>query len=154
MARGKRVLTVVGALAGVVVLGWVLLIGAVYAWGGVATVQIRDSDDGLTLYIPVPVVLVDAAVETSRHVVPQHEIEDFLELHGELGEWQPFLRALLEALDESPDFTLVEVEDGSDHVRVAKEGRKLVIEVSQPDMSIRVTLPTRAMSRTFSRLVT
>ncbi len=153
MSRGKRLLIVVGALAGVVVLGWVLLIGAVYAWGGVVTVQIRDTEEGLNLYLPVPVALVDVAVATGRQVVSYCEIDELLEVQADLREWQPFLGALLEALDESPDFTLVEVEDGTAHVRVVKKGRSLIIEVSESDLSLRVSLPTRALKRTVGRLV-
>ncbi len=153
MSRGKRFLTVVGALAGVVVLGWVLLIGAVYAWGGVVTVQVRDAEEGLNLYLPVPVALVDVAVVTGRQVVGREEIDKFLEIHAQVGDWQPVLRDLLEALDDCPDATLVEVEDGTTLVRVVKEGRALKIEVTDPDISIRVSLPTRALKRTVGRLI-
>ena len=60
----RRFLIVVSAIFAVVVLSWVALIGAVYAWGGVATVRVQDSNEGVNLYVPVPMALVEAAVTT------------------------------------------------------------------------------------------
>ena len=122
----RRFLIVVSAIFAVVVLGWVALIGAVYAWGGVATVRVQDKAEGVNLFIPVPMALVDAAVTTSTWVIPE---EEWLDMHVELGSWGPMVQAMLAELDDLPDVTLVEVEDGSTHVRVYKENGALKVSV-------------------------
>lgn len=153
MATGKRVLTIFAALAGITVLGWVLLIGAVFAYGGVMTVRVQDTAEGTNLYIPVPVALVDAAVATGATLIPRRELDDLIEIHADLGDWQPALRDVLRALDEAPDVTLVEVDDGPTHVVVRKVGRTLRVDVREPGLAVRVSVPTRFASRTVSRIL-
>jgi hypothetical protein len=151
MARARQVLTYIAAFFGVIILSWVLLIGAVYAWGGVMTVSIEDRDEDFRLYLPLPVAVVDAAVAATDWVLDEEEL---LQLHTELdmGEWAPLVREMLEVLDDCPDFTLVEVEDGDVWVRVRKKRGKLVVEVEEPSTSIKVSVPTRTIRRTVSRL--
>ena len=151
MARARRVLTYIAAFFGVIILSWVLLIGVVYAWGGVMTVSIEDRDENFSLYLPLPVAVVDAAVATTDWVFDEEEL---LQLHADLdlGEWAPLVREMLEVLDDCPDFTLVEVEDGDVWVRVRKKRGKLVVEVEEPSVSVKVSIPTRTIRRTVSRL--
>jgi hypothetical protein len=129
----------------------VVLIGAVYAWGGVMTVSVEDRDENFSLYLPMPVAVVDAAVATTDWVLDEEEL---LQLHADLdlGEWAPMVREMLEVLDDCPDATLVEVEDGDVWVRVRKKRGKLVVEVEEPSISIKVSVPTRSIRRTVSRL--
>ncbi|MGB3565028.1 MAG: hypothetical protein WBH85_05440 [Thermoanaerobaculia bacterium] len=151
MASARKVLTYIAAFLGVAILSWVVLIGAVYAWGGVMTVSIEDRNENFSLYLPMPVAVVDAAVATTDWVLDEEEL---LDLHAELdlGEWAPMIHELLEALDDCPDVTLVEVEDGDVWVRVRKKRGKLVVEVEEPSTSVKVSIPTRSIHRTVSRL--
>jgi hypothetical protein len=151
MASARKVLTYTAAFFGVIILSWVVLIGAVYAWGGVMTVAVEDRDDNFSLYLPMPVAFVDAAVATTDWVLDE---EEWLQLHADLdmGEWAPMVRELLAELDDCPDVTLVEVEDNDVWVRVRKKGGKLVVEVEEPSTSITVSVPTRTIRRTVSRL--
>ena len=55
--------------------------------------------------------------------------------------WMPTAQAAIDALAAQPDFTLVQVDDGNDHVTIRKEGRKLVIEIDSPDERVRVSIP-------------
>ena len=145
----RRFLIVVSAIFAVVVLGWVALIGAVYAWGGVATVRVQDKAEGVNLFIPVPMALVDAAVTTSTWVIPE---EEWLDMHVELGSWGPMVQAMLAELDDLPDVTLVEVEDGSTHVRVYKENGALKVSVDDDEVHVKVSLPMRSARRTLSKV--
>ena len=151
MAGARKVLTYIAAFFGVAILSWVVLIGAVYAWGGVMTVSVEDRDENFSLYLPMPVAVVDAAVATTDWVLDEEEL---LQLHADLdlGEWAPMVREMLEVLDDCPDATLVEVEDGDVWVRVRKKRGKLVVEVEEPSTSIKVSVPTRTIRRTVSRL--
>ena len=145
----KRFLIIVSATFAVVILSWVVLIGAVYAWGGVATVRVQDREEGVNLYIPVPMALVDAAVTASSFVIPD---EEWLDLDVELGEWGPMVRVMLEELDNLPDCTLVEVEDGLTSVRVYKEGGALKVRVDDEDVHVKVSIPMRSARRTLSKI--
>jgi hypothetical protein len=145
----KKTLTFVAAGFAVLILSWVVLIGAVYAWGGVMTVQVQDRNEGVNLYLPLPIAMVDAALVTGGLMLPD---ERLLELDVDLGQWEPMLRSVIEALDDCPDFTLVEVQDGSEHVKVYKEHGVLKVEVDQDDVRIRVAVPTRAVERNAKRL--
>lgn len=150
--RGRRILVVLAATLGVVVFSWVVLVGALYAWGGVMTVRVQDHQEGLNLYLPVPVALIDAATATTRWVAPS---ESHLDLSVEmklLGDWGPFAQSVLEALDEAPDITFVEVDDDSTRVRVRKERGVLKVEVDDEDVSVRVSIPARAVHRNVKRL--
>jgi len=99
----KKFLTFLVAGFAVLILSWVVLIGAVYAWGGVMTVHVEDRNEGFNLYLPVPVAVVDAAVATGGLVLPREEL---LDIDVDLGEWEPMVRGLVEALDDCPDVTL------------------------------------------------
>mgnify|MGYP001814454313 FL=1 len=145
----KKFLTFFAAGFAVLILSWVVLIGAVYAWGGVMTVHVQDRNEGINLYLPVPLAVVDAAVATTGFVVPREEL---LDIDVELGEWEPMVRGLVEALDDCPDVTLVEVEDASLHVKVYQEHGGLKVDVDEDDVRVRVSVPTRAVERNAKRL--
>lgn len=145
----KRFLIITSAVFAVVILSWVALIGAVYAWGGVATVRVQDREEGVNLYVPVPMALVDAAVTTSGLVIPEAE---WLDLDVELGEWGPMARAILQELDDLPDCTLVEVEDGMTTVKISKEGGALKVLVDDEDVHVKVSVPMRSARRTLGKV--
>ena len=128
------------------VVGWAVLLGAVYAYGGIMTVRVHERSEGLNIYVPVPMAVVDGAVATAVHVMPH---DDWLELQADLdlGEWGPMVREVLEVLDECPDALLVEVIDAHEHVRISKEGRHLKVEVDSDDVDVRVSIPTRSVRR-------
>lgn len=151
MTTGKKILTVAALLAVFTVAGWAVLIGVIYAHGGVMSVRVHEAEQGLDLYVPVPMVIVDGAVATASHVMPN---EDWLEMQADLdlGEWAPLVREVLKALDDCPDAVLVEVIDGNERVRVTKEGRYLKVDVDQDDVDVRVSIPTRSVRRTVNRL--
>jgi len=145
----KRFFIIVSAAFAVLILSWVALIGAVYAWGGVATVRVQDREEGVNFYVPLPMALVDAAVTTSGFVIPE---EEWLDLDVELGDWGPMIHAMLDELDDLPDCTLVEVEDGLTSVRVYKEGGALKVLVDEEDVHVKVSVPMRSARRTLSKV--
>lgn len=162
MSRSKKVLLVFGACAATIIVGWVLIIGAVYA-SGVVSVRIQE-DGGPNIYLPVPAALVNAAaftggmaLDTGSTFLGGHhdDLETQLEAHlgVDLEEWQPMLRAMLEVIEDCPDVTFVDVVDGSDHVKVVKEGRYLRVIVSDPSFNLNISLPTKTATRTVARLI-
>ena len=141
MTTTKKVFLVLGSAFGLCVLGWVVLVGAVYAWGGVLTVRV-DNPRGPDLSIPVPMAVVDAALATGELA--------FENVNLDLGEYREVLREILEVIDECPDATFVEIEDRGDYVRVSKQGGTLRVEVDEHGrngVNVTVTLPTRSIAR-------
>ncbi len=65
------------------------------------------------------------------------------------------LREMLSVLEELPDATLVEVEDGDDLVRIAKRGRHLHLRVVDGggDLDLEVSLPMRTARRSALHLL-
>lgn len=144
MTTPKKVLLIFGSAVGLCILSWVLLIGAVYAWGGVMTVRV-DNPSGPDLSIPVPLAVVEAALATGEVA--------FEDLRFEFGAYGPILLEILEVIEDCPDMTFVEVEDRGDHVRVAKEDgrlRVLVRERGSQGVNVEVTVSAKSIARLVS----
>lgn len=156
MTRAGKTFTILLALLVVVAAGWLCMIGAAFALGGVITVELVDRSEGLDLYLPVPVVLVDAVLMSASSPALSSAGFPTLEVDGvgvDLGELGPFVLELFEELDQLPDVTLVEVEDGFDRVRISKTDGKLRVEVEEPGTSIEIAVPTRGARRLAARLL-
>ena len=150
----RRVAVVGFASLAVVILSWVVLIGAVYAWSGVATVRVQDASEGVNLFVPVPMALVEVAVVGASWSHSEHfqtEIETHLE---DLGDIAPMVRIILLELESCPDVTLVEVQDHGTYVKIMKRGGDLEIRVDDDESNVRVSIPIRSVRRTIDRLLT
>ena len=126
-----------------------------YTWGREHTID--DGSSGSLLHVDftepydreLRMALVDAAVTTGGWVIPE---EEWLDMQVELGDWGPMVQELLADLDELPDVTLVEVEDGDTHVRVFKENGSIKVSVRDEEINVKVSLPMRSARRTLSKV--
>ncbi len=156
MSRAGKIATAAALMAAVTVVGWVMLVGVLYAAGGVVTVEVEDRHQGLDIYLPVPMVLLDAMVASAAmpavHTagLPRVELDGMSVDFGELGS---VVLELLHELEELPDATLVEVVSGPDRVRISKDGTKLRVEVEEPGTSIDLAIPTRGVLRMAERIL-
>ena len=153
-SRTRRFLIVCAAAVVFLILGWATIIGLLLAAGGVATVQLHERSEGIRLFLPVPMALVSATAATAGFLSPMHA-DELIEIDGDLDleEWEPFVDAILAGLEECPDVTFVEVIDHGDHVKVAKRGGKIRVEVRDPDLSLNVSVPIRPVRRTVTALM-
>lgn len=157
--KTKRFWIVGGAVAATLAVGWVMVLGTAYAWAarsGVVTVSVHDRSEGVHIWLPVPMALVDVALATTAVPAVHAAGLGHLSVDGvdvDLGELGPMVVDLLEELESIPDATLVEVVDGRDHVKVIKVGNKLLVEVDEPDASIRISIPTHAVARIAGRVL-
>ncbi len=125
-------------LALIVVLPLVLL-----ALTGVVIVDVRDREEGVHLVVPVPLALAQVALAFAPSEARHVEIDD-----PEAGRWLGVAAGLTDDLRELPDFTLVEVHDGGEHVLVRKEGDALRVEVDGPcGEQVRCRLPLRTAQK-------
>ena len=98
--------------------------------------------------------MVSATAATAGFIRPFHA-DELVEIEGDLDldEWEPFVDAIFEGLEDCPDVTFVEVQDRGDHVRVAKRGGKIRVEVRDPDISLNISVPIRPIRRTVTALL-
>ena len=152
--RTRRILIVTAAAVVFLVLGWATVISLLLAVGGVATVQLHERSEGFRLYLPVPMAVVSATAATAGFLSPVGA-DELVEIDGDLdlAEWEPFVDALFEGLEDCPDVTFVEVVDHHDHVKVAKQGGKIRVEVNDPDVSLNIAVPIRPVRRTVTALL-
>lgn len=146
LGRGQRVLwTLVGAL-GVLAFSTTFLLLAPASLGlmdpGFTTVRVHEKSEGFQLYLPVPSFLLQGGVSAAA---AGGAFDQAFEHAGPLPPQATLALArageMVEVLGDAGDFTLVEVQDGRDHVRVAKEGRRLVVKVRSPDVDVDVSVP-------------
>ncbi|MGB8543182.1 MAG: hypothetical protein WCD49_16255 [Candidatus Acidiferrales bacterium] len=97
------------------------------------------------VYVIAPAMLAPIAV----HFAPQRDLSHAA---AEIRPWMPTIRAVLDQLRETDDVTLVEVKEPDQHVRVAKEGGSIVVEVEEKDDTVHVSTPIRAISSTIEQL--
>jgi hypothetical protein len=97
------------------------------------------------IFVMAPALLVPIGM----HFAPK---ENMAEASEEIQPWLPTIRAALSQLRECDDFSFVEVNSPGQHVRVAKSGGSLVVDVNNEDESVHVSAPIRAMSSAIEEL--
>ena len=137
MLLGKIVLGVAGtALAGA---------GVICSEGMIEVKVVERQPEVHHVYVLAPAMLVPIAA----HFAPQREMS---RAAAEMRPWMPTIRAALEQLRESEDITFVEVKEPGQHVRVAKSGGSIVVDVEDPDDTVHVVAPIRAISSTIEQV--
>ena len=106
---------------------------------GVFEVSVQEGGpEGHDLRLIVPAAFVHAALK----IVPDRIFEELrCELDQEIGDHWSMILAAARELDGVPDGLLVEVTDGSERVRVSKEGGHYHVEVTDGDDEVGVVLP-------------
>ena len=112
-------------------------LGTVVAATGVMVVDVKDAD-GTHIVVPVPLL----AAEAAAHFAPTQGAA--VAVNRQLDRARKYLPAaeeVLAAIAESPDFELVNVEEGEEHVRVSKVGDALHVHVEGPRENVDVNVP-------------
>jgi len=134
---GKIVLGVVGtAVAGV---------GLLCSDGLIEVKVVERQPETHHVYVIAPAMLVPIGM----HFAPR---KDLSRAAAQIQPWMPTVRAALDQLRDSDDITLVEVKEPGEHVRVAKEGGSIVVDVEDRDETVHVSTPIRAISSTIEQL--
>lgn len=137
-----------GFLAGT---GTLMLAGAVAVGGmvydaGAVRVQVDERHArGHHIHLVVPA----AVLPTALSFVPDHCLRD---ASKEVRPWLPAIKVAMEELAKYPDVTLVEVDDAQDHVRIAKRGNAISIEVNAPDETVHVSVPLHTINAAMQRI--
>jgi hypothetical protein len=97
------------------------------------------------IFIVAPAMLVPIGL----YFVPK---EHLAQQAREIQPWMPTIRAAMDGLRETDDVTFVEVTQEGEHVRVAKDGGSIVVDVTGEDENVHVSTPIRAMSTAIEEL--
>lgn len=116
---------------------------ALLALPGIVIVDVQEGGpDGAHIVLPVPLGLARLA----SVCVPDQARQ--VKCPTELQHWAPVADEMIAGLRDQPDFTLVEVDERDDHVRVRKEGRHLLVDVtSASGDEVHCRLPLRTVAR-------
>src|SRR6266481_759319 len=115
--------------------GTLALAGAYTFHEGVIRIDVdehRANNSHVHMWVPA------AAVPMAMHFVPQKHLREAAEHSREA---LPIAHAILKELKKYPDVDLVEVMDGSQHVRIRTHKGKLQIDVEAPDQQVHLLLP-------------
>ncbi|HEV2491215.1 MAG TPA: hypothetical protein VGT03_15525 [Candidatus Acidoferrales bacterium] len=121
-------------------LGSVVAAGAVVSSEGFIHVRVHENQaNGTHLSLVVPAMIVPVALK----FVPRRDLE---EPARRVEPWLPLIDAAISGLDDCADgTTLVEVTDRDQHATVVKSGGAIVLDVQDPDETVHVAVPLRAM---------
>jgi hypothetical protein len=134
---GKVVLGIVGtAVAGV---------GILCSDGMIEVKVVERQPEVHHVYVIAPAMLVPIGMRFA----PRRELS---RAAAQIQPWMPTIRAALDQLREGDDVTLVEVKEPGEHVRVAKQGGSIVVDVENRDDTVHVSAPLRAISNTVEQL--
>jgi len=128
-------------MAGMAVVG----AGALCSEGLVHVRVIEKQPGGAHINVIAPAIIAPIAM----HFAPRrHRAEAIRQIQP----YMPAARAALEGLRDADDVVLVEVKGPGEHVRVAKWGGSIVIDVDDADETVHVSTPIRAVSSTVEQL--
>lgn len=121
-------------------LGTVALAGAVISSEGFIHVKVHENQpNGTHLSFVVPAMIVPVTLK----FVPRKYLAGPAR---QIGPWLPVIDAALSGLNDCADgTTLVEVTDPNQHVSVVKSGGAITVDVQDPDETVHVAVPLRAM---------
>ena len=118
---------------------------AAFSEGAVNVRVLEKKPDGTHVRLIVPAALVPLGLE----FVPAGNLR---EASAELKPWRPKIQAAVDGLEKCPDGLLVEVIDPDEHVRVAKEGSSLVVDVDDRENVVHLSVPLGTVRRVLRRL--
>lgn len=120
--------------------GTVAAAGAYTLHDGIAQVQVDDTH-GTHVHIWAPAAIVPMAMHVAplaMRVAPHHQLH---RLPREADQAIPILRVLAKELENYPNTEFVEVRDSDTHVRVRTVGKKIVVDVVDPENKVHVVCP-------------
>jgi hypothetical protein len=105
-------------------------------------VDVKADPDAPRIVLPVPLVAAEAALA----FVPEKDL--FVDVGPEAERILPVAREIAAELRTIPDTDLVTVDDGDDHVRIAKRGDRIEVHVREGDhQKVDVTVPIDCLEK-------
>jgi hypothetical protein len=106
---------------------------------GVIRVDVDErSEQGSHVHFWVPA----AAVPMGMYLAPRHSLDDAA---CKVRPYLPILKAIAKEMEKYPDAEFVDVEDGSQHVRVSTAHGRLQVDVVDEGEKVHVAVPVAAI---------
>lgn len=123
------------------VAGSAVLAGSYVVQQGAVRVSVDENfQGGNHIHLLVPAAVIPLAVA----FIPQREMN---RAAHNAGPFMPAVRAACESLSRQADFELVNVQNGEQHVRVAKQGDLMVVDVEDESETVHVSVPLKAIDK-------
>lgn len=90
-----------------------------------------------------------AMAPMATHFIPQAKLEEALR---NKQEWMPVARAIAKNVQNYPNVTFVDVQDGEEHVTVSTRDGKLQIVVKNPDEDVHVAVPLSTIEQVVNNI--
>ncbi len=118
---------------------------------GIVSIDVVEkSPGGARVKLLVPGALVNFCLSFLPIAMPNDER---MRLQAELARYEPLLAAVVDELEQAPDMVFVEVEDGDEHVTIAKRNGHIVIDVETDAEDVRVEVPVASVRATWSSVI-
>jgi hypothetical protein len=128
-------------MAGVAVAG----AGMLCSEGIVHVKVVEKQPQGVHINLIVPATLVPMAM----HFAPQRNLA---QAARQIQPYMPVVRATMDGLRDSDDIVFVEIRGPGEYVHVAKSGGSIIVDVDDPDATVHVSAPIRAVATTVDQL--
>jgi hypothetical protein len=106
---------------------------------------IQRQAQGHHIHVIAPAALAPIAA----HFIPARNLQDASE---KIRPWLPVIDATVDALREADDVVLVEVRERDEQVKVSKSGGSIVVDVDDPNETVHVSAPLRAIGSTVDQI--
>jgi len=155
MTTAARVFLIVVACCVVLTTATVGAAAAMIYRGGTIAVDVQD-ESGTDISVQVPAGLANMALA----LVPDRVVEEALdeaiaevsrEFDHDLEAWAPAFRKVWKAFADAPDFVMVEVEGGDEHVRIEKRDTELLILVDSDDGAVKIAVPLKTLRKVMQK---
>lgn len=120
-------------------------VGLLCSEGMIVVNVVERQPESHQIYVVVPALLASVGM----HFVPKDNVT---QAAAEIRPYLPTIRAALEEFRRADDFVMVEVKEPGQHVRVAKDGGSVVVDVENEGTTVYVSTPIRAISSTIEEL--
>jgi hypothetical protein len=120
-------------------------VGVLCSEGVVSVKVIEKQPQGVHIHVIAPAMLAPIAVP----LAPRHALA---QAAREIQPYMPTIRAALDALRDSDDVVIVEVNEPGEHVELAKSGGSILMDLDDTGDTVHVSAPIRAISTTVNQL--
>ena len=125
----------------------ILSIGLILMRTGVLEVSIQDKVKNRQIYVPVPMLMVNGAIQ----LLPEAKLNAARAKldHQKVG----WLMAAGKVLAECEDADFVDVKTATDHLVLAKKGANFLLDADTPDHRVHVSIPIHATREAIENLI-
>lgn len=97
----------------------------------------------------INIIAPAALAPIAAHFIPGRNLQDASQ---QIRPWLPVIDTAVGALREQADFVLVEVQEPNQYVKVSKSGGAIVVDVDDPQETVHVSVPLRAVGNTVDEI--